>query len=360
MNIHSENKYSPLYELGYNTTLEKYKISQKWDDYIIARVMSEHKERYQLKSDQGFYEAEIIGNLRYTASSRADFPAVGDWVACTPYGEDKLLIHKVFPRYGTIKRKAVGRFNDTQIIAANIDYGIIVQTINRDYNLNRIERYLAICNDVDVKPILVISKTDLIDEATLQTLLKTINERMPRLLVIPISNVDRNGIEALQQELQYGKTYALLGSSGVGKSSLINNLLGKSHMKTGQISQTNDRGKHITSHRALFVLESGGVLIDNPGMRELGMTDVSSGISQTFDTITKLSEACKYKDCNHIHETHCAVLKALENGDLDENVYHNYTKLLKEKAHFESDHLAKRKKGKVLSKIVREMKKKKK
>ena len=364
MTIHSENKEekhpnTTLYKLAYNVVLETYRKEQQWESYIIARVISEHKERYRLSAEEGVFDAEIIGNIRYTANSRADFPVVGDWVACTSYGADKLLIHKIFPRYGIIKRKAIAQFKDEQIIATNVDYGMIVQAINRDYNLNRIERYLTICNDAYVTPLLIISKIDLIDATTLQAILQAISERMPSLVVIPISNLHRKGIQKLREHIKEGKTYALLGSSGVGKSSLINNLLGTAQMKTGDISTTNDRGKHLTSHRELFVLDSGGIFIDNPGMRALGMGDFSTGIDQTFDHITTLSKDCKYQDCSHIHESNCAVLKALQKGELDKNSYHNYTKLLKEKAHYENDHLAKRKKGKAFSKMVKQMKKKK-
>jgi len=203
----------------------------------------------------------------------------------------------------------------------------------------------------------VLSKTDLIDELRLQEITGSINERIKDVPVAAISNETQNGYEILNTFIEKGRTYCLLGSSGVGKSTLLNNLSGKDIMKTDSISQQTNRGKHITSHRALIVLENGGILIDNPGMREVGIADAAGGLEITFDMIFRLSENCKFKDCTHIHESGCAVIDAVEEGKMDKASYENYLKMEKEKAHFESTLEEKRKKDKQFGKIMKNYKK---
>jgi ribosome biogenesis GTPase len=260
-----------LEDLGYNDIIEKSRIEQDLDNFEIGRVISEHRERYVVKTIRGEFQAEITGIMRFTAKTREGFPAVGDWVAMTTYDYDTALIHHILPRFSNIKRQAVGQFGEIQIIATNIDYAFLVQAADRDFNINRLERYLTICNSSNVKPIIVLTKIDLIDELRINEILESIKARIKDVPVIPISNETKNGYEALNTIIERGKTYCMLGSSGVGKSSLLNNLSGKSLMKTDNISQSTNKGKHVTSHRELIILENGGILIDNPGMREVGI-----------------------------------------------------------------------------------------
>ena len=313
-----------LEDLGYNIDLENYRKGQNLDSFGVGRVISEHKERYIVKTVEDEYDAEVIGNLRFSARNRTDFPAVGDWVAITEYDEDKALIHSVFPRKTIIERQAVGKQGEKQIIATNIDYAFIVQAVDRDFNINRIERYLTICNSSKVKPIIILNKIDLINDSELSKLIATIQERIKQVPVIPISNESQKGIERLKKNIGKGKTYCLLGSSGVGKSTLLNNLSGKQLMKTNEISTSTNKGRHVTSHRELLVLENGGILIDNPGMREVGIADSKDGLEITFNTIVELSQNCKFKDCTHIHENGCAILEAVEKGEIDKDSYQNY------------------------------------
>ncbi len=345
-----------LVELGYNSDLEQYRKDKKLDAFNVGRIISEHKGRYVVKTDAGEFDSELIGNLRYTAESRHDLPAVGDWVAISEYDEDKALIHSIYPRHSIIERKAVGKSGQVQIIATNIDYGLIVQSVNRDFNMNRLERYLAICNASKVKPIVVLSKIDLISEEELKKLLYQISERINGVPLIAISNESNIGLDKLEAVINKGETYCLLGSSGVGKSTLLNKISGKEIMDTGAISQSIDRGRHITSHRELVVLANGGILIDNPGMREVGITDSSSGIEITFDDIVKLSNHCKFKDCTHTTEIGCAVVEALEKGDIDHDSYENYLKMEREKVHFESTVAQRRKKDKDFGKMIKQFK----
>ncbi|MDN5202086.1 ribosome small subunit-dependent GTPase A [Fulvivirgaceae bacterium BMA10] len=356
----NQNNKMTLDDLGYNQTIDNYRKQENLSAFGIGRVILEHKESYVIKTESGEFNGEIIGNLRYTAKSRLDFPAVGDWVAVSEYDVDKVLIHKVLKRSSIIKRKAIGKYGDQQIIATNVDYAFIIQAVNRDFNLNRIERYLTICNDSSVKPIIVISKIDLISEIQTKNILDAIENRIKNVPVIAISNESNLGIDLLKQQISKGKTYCVLGSSGVGKSTLINTLIGKVYLKTGAIGKSTDRGKHITSQRELIVLEDGGIVIDTPGMRELGMSEMSEGLEHTFDDITRLATACKYKNCSHKHEKDCAVLKAVEVGEIHKAAYENYLKLVREKEHFESTMLEKRRKSKQLTKMIRANKKNKK
>jgi len=346
-----------LDDLGYNIELEKYRKSQNLDVFEVGRIISEHKERYVVKTDKREYDGEIIGNLRFTASHRSDFPAVGDWVAISEYDNDKVLIHSVFPRKTIIERQAVGKQGEKQIIATNIDFAFIIQAVDRDFNMNRIERYCTICHASKVRPIIVLSKIDLITDKELSILVNKVQERVKKVPIISISNESRKGLLKLRERIGKGKTYCLLGSSGVGKSTLLNNLSGRALMKTNTISTSTNKGRHVTSHRELIILENGGILIDNPGMREVGIADSKEGLEITFDAIVQLSKDCKFKDCTHTTEVDCAVIAAVESGDIDESYYENYLKMEREKEHFESTVAEKRKKDKDFGKMMKNYKK---
>jgi ribosome biogenesis GTPase len=346
-------------ELGYKEDLEKYRTEQNLDSFDLGRVVSEHKERYVVKTAMNEYDSELIGNLRFTAESRYDFPAVGDWVAFSEYDEGKALIHAIYPRSSIIERQAVGQKGQIQIIATNIDFGLIVQAVDRDFNLNRLERYLTICNASNVKPVIVLSKIDLISVSELESITDQISQRTKDVPIIPVSN-QRSGYAKLGTVIKEGLTYCLLGSSGVGKSTLLNSLSGKLQMKTGEISSSVNKGRHITSHRELIVLNSGGILIDNPGMREVGIADTSSGLETTFEAIIGYAQNCRFIDCTHMHEKGCAVLAALEDGGIDKDSYANFQKMEKEKMHFESDAMERKKKDKDFGKMIKNVKKQRK
>jgi ribosome biogenesis GTPase len=346
-----------LDDLGYNDKIEKSRIENNLEDFDIGRVISEHKERYIVKTEKGEFEAEITGNLRFSAKGREDFPAVGDWVTLTIYDSGFSIIHGILPRFSIISRQSVSQFGEVQIIATNIDYAFLIQAVDRDFNINRLERYLTICYSSDVSPIIVLSKTDLIDEQRINGILNDIKLRIKNVPVIAISNETQNGYEAIKKTIEKGKTYCMLGSSGVGKSTLLNNLSGRTIMRTDTISQSTNKGRHVTSHRELIILENGGILVDNPGMREVGIADTTSGLEITFDKIVSLSQNCKFKDCTHTRETGCSILEAVEKGDIDKNSYENYLKLEREKAHFELTVVEKRKKDKELGKIIKNYKK---
>jgi ribosome biogenesis GTPase len=345
-----------LEDLGYTPDLENYRKEQKLDSFGVGRVISEHKERYLVKTEENEYDAEIIGNLRFSAQSRTDFPAVGDWVAISEFDEDKALIHAVFPRKTLIERQAVGKQSEKQIIATNIDFAFIVQAVDRDLNLNRLERYLTICNTSRVEPIVVLTKIDLVSDLELKELIDKVKKRVKHVPLVAISNESQLGYDAIKPLLLKAKTYCLLGSSGVGKSTLLNNLSGKQVMKTNTISASSNKGRHVTSHRELLVLENGGMIIDNPGMREVGITDSTSGLEITFDSIVRLSHDCKFKDCTHTSEMDCAVLAAVDRGEIEVSTYDNFMKMEKESQHFESTVAERRKKDKDLGKVIKHFK----
>lgn len=342
-----------LDDLGYTLKLEEYKNDNQLDTFGVARVIGAHRDRYSIKTPDKEYEAELVGNLRFTATSSYDFPVVGDWVAFSEYDEGKALIHAIYPRTSLLERKAVGKLSKAQVIAANIDFGLIVQSVNRDFNINRIERYLTICNSVKIEPIIIISKTDLISTSELSSLIDKVKERIKNVSVITVSNQSQDGINEIKLKLIKGKTYCLLGSSGVGKSTLINNLIGKPIMDTGKISESIDRGKHITTHRELIITEN-GILIDNPGMREVGVTNnAEEGLEVTFDEIAGLSRLCKFNDCTHTTEKGCAILEAIKSGELDTDSYLNYRKMEKEKSFFDLSLEERKKKDKDLGKLIK-------
>ena len=347
-----------LEDFGYNERIEKLRIENNLKDFEIGRVIAEHKERYIVKTEKEEFEAEITGNMRFSASSRVDFPAVGDWVAMKTYNSEFAIIHKIIPRLSIISRQAVGQFGEIQIIATNIDFAFIVQAVDRDFNINRLERYLTICNSSKVAPIIILTKTDLINEQSKAAIIESIHQRLKDLPVIAISNETLDGYESLKQIIEKGKTFCMLGSSGVGKSTLLNNLSGRSIMKTGSISESTSKGRHITSHRELIILGNGGILIDNPGMREVGIVDSSDGLETTFDIVLSLAQNCKFKDCTHTNETGCSVIEAVENGKLDKSIFENYQKMQREKLYFETSLMEKRKKEKIFGKIVKDYYKK--
>jgi ribosome biogenesis GTPase len=345
-----------LQDLGYNDVLEQFKIEQNLDSFETGRVISEHKERYVVKAPTKEFDAELLGNLRFTAESRYDFPAVGDWVAFSEYDDNKALIRAVYPRVSILERQAVGKKGQIQIIATNIDFGLIVQAVDRDFNINRLERYLTICNTSKVEAIIVLSKIDLLSESDLENIILQIKKRIKDVTIVTVSNQMAKGYDNLNQIIQKGKTYCLLGSSGVGKSTLLNHISGKSLMKTGPISTSVNKGRHVTSHRELVVMENGGILIDNPGMREVGISDLSDGLEITFETILEYIQNCKFKDCTHTHEKGCAVLEAVKDGSIDSDSYANFQKIEREKLHFESTVLEKKKKDKNFGKLIKQVK----
>jgi ribosome biogenesis GTPase len=320
-----------LYDFGFNEQLAEYFRNADFGAFLPARVIAEHKERYIVRAETGEYNGEITGTLRFTARGREDFPAVGDWVAVSISDPELAVIHAVLPRHSVIKRQAVGKHAEIQVIAANIDVAFLVQSADRDFNINRLERYLTICYASKVRPIIVLTKIDLIDAAELTAIIERLHSRIDDVSVLAVSSETEEGY--------------------------LNHLSGTSRMRTDVISDSTSKGRHVTTHRELVVLDSGGILIDNPGMREVGIADAGEGLERTFDRIGELARDCRFPDCTHTSEIGCRVLEALGSGELDSGTYENFMKMERERAHFESTVADRRRNEKIFGKVLKDYKK---
>lgn len=333
----------------------EYKVNQnEIDSSEIARVTAVHKERYMIEKENGKANAEITGNLRYSAGSILDFPTVGDWVKVVEMDESNAIILEVFPRNNSLRRKASGKISSLQLIAANIDAAFVCMSLDQNFNLNRLDRYLAICMEEGIEAIILLTKSDLVSEEERNELISQVSSRHSNIQLMALSSQNKQGFDEYYSLFDETRTYCFLGSSGVGKSTLVNELLGSEEMKTSNVSKSNQKGRHTTSHRELFLLPNGSLVIDNPGMRELGMANSEGGIEAVFSQISDLTEECRYSDCSHTTEPGCAVLKGIEEGLISEEAYENYLKLRKEEAYFNEKEAEKRRKGKQFSKLVKE------
>jgi len=320
----------------------------------IARVVAVHKDSYTISNGENDVFAELVGKIIYSASSPIDYPTVGDWVFANFYDENTFsIIHEILPRKSLLKRKTPGKKIDFQLIAANIDTAFIVQSLDENFNIRRLERYLVMINESNIRPIVLLSKKDLLTSKEVASRIGEIKKIMPRLYIQPFSNKNESGFTNVKDLLNPGLTYCLLGSSGVGKTTLLNNLIGKSIFTTKTVREKDGKGRHATTYRQLIKLDCGAMVVDTPGMRELGNFSVETGIDETFTEITALSEKCQFNDCTHVNEKGCAVLNAVEDGRLSEKRYQNYLKMIKESVYNEMSYLEKRQKDKQFGKFCK-------
>jgi len=347
-----------LIDLGFDPWFEAHVDDLRKEDQGIARVSAVDRNSYMIRNEIREIPAELAGKFYFNVESSDQLPCVGDWVTVTYHDDDTFaIIHGVFPRRTFLRRKRAGVEVDYQLIAANIDIAFIVQSCHFDFNVPRMNRYLVMAADGHVEPIVILAKTDLISHDELQQKLAAIRQAGITTRVIALSNITGSGFDEFLQVLIPGRTYCLLGSSGVGKSTLINHLMGRDALDTKAVSGTGE-GTHTTARRQLIVLDKGMMFIDTPGMRELGILGASDGINKGFEDIIELSMACRYADCSHTQESDCAVLTAIAQGDLSEERYSNYMKLRKESEYYEMSYLEKRKKDRAFGRFVKTVKKK--
>jgi ribosome biogenesis GTPase len=324
-----------LKTLGWDSFFEKEFEPFKNEGYGVGRVALEHKGGYRLYTESGEIPAEITGRVRFEAAGRADFPAVGDWVVITIQPtEAKASIHVILPRKSKFSRKIAGSVTDEQIVATNIDTVFLIQSLDKNYNLRRLERYLVLALESGADPVIILSKADVCESVEERRL--EVEAIAPAVPVHAISTKMGEGLEQLNAYIGAGRTIAFLGMSGVGKSTLINRLVGRDVQKVREVRAHDDRGVHTTRHRELVVLPTGGLLVDTPGMRELQLWDVGEGLSDSFTDVETIAAQCRFSNCTHRQEPDCAVREAVENKSLDSKRLENYLKMGKELEHLES------------------------
>jgi len=317
--------------LGWTPFFEQQHSSADPGNLIPARVAEEQKGLYRVFCEAGDLLAELAGKLRHSAGGRQELPAVGDWVLVRPRpAEARATIHQLLKRRSKFSRQAAGRATSEQVIAANVDTAFLVTSLNRDFNSRRIERYVAVTWESGACPVVLLNKADLFDDPL--PFLWEAEAAAPGVSIHLVSAATGSGLGALARYLSPGQTVVLLGSSGVGKSTLINRFAGRELLRVSEISSTSNRGRHSTTSRQMIPLGAGALLIDTPGLRELQLWDASSGLGQTFEDIAAHAADCRFRDCTHHSEPGCAVQAAVESGDLAPERLESYRKLERELA----------------------------
>jgi ribosome biogenesis GTPase / thiamine phosphate phosphatase len=345
-----------LRDLGFDQWFQVQVSDLRQEGHGVARISAVDRGSYLIRNELGEIPAELAGKFYFQVESPVDLPCVGDWVTVRYHSDDTAaIIHGMFPRKTFLRRKSAGEKVDFQMIAANIDIAFIVQSCHFDFNVRRMDRYLVMAADGGVEPMVILTKTDLITEDELEQKLAAIRLTGIPARILALSNITGLGLDEFQQVLVPGRTYCLLGSSGVGKTTLINRLIGQDAFETKTVSGTGE-GIHTTARRQLIVLNQGSMLIDTPGMRELGLLGASDGINQGFEDVVELSVNCRYANCGHTQEPGCAVLDAMTNGELSEERYSSYLKLKKESEFHELSYVDKRKKDRAFGRFIKSAK----
>jgi len=343
-----------LADLGFDNWFEEKRAGLALPDSTIARVTRVDRDRYLVRNEHSEVQAEPTGKLLFSADSSQDLPCVGDWVLVQYHNDGTLaIIHNLLPRRTFLRRKSAGAKVEYQMIASNIDVAFVMQSCDLNFNLRRMERYLVMVNEGHVEPVILLSKSDLVSAEELEKRISEIRDAQINARIIAFSNKTETGLEIVRQGLQHGKTYCLLGSSGVGKTTLLNHLLGCQAFETSPVREKDSRGRHTTARRQMTVLDSGALLVDTPGMRELGLMGVGASIDDSFSDIHELSKHCRFNDCTHSVEVGCAILAAVQSGSLGEARYQSYMKLIKESQFHEMTYVERRKKDKQFGRMIK-------
>jgi len=350
-------KHSSLETLGWDSWFEEQARFRCDPTGAVARVAAVDRDQLLLLNDTGAFRGKLSGKYMYESASSLELPCVGDWVCVEKSQADQFgRVRGVLGRKTSLRRKAAGESVEYQMIAANVDFVIIVQSCHYDFNLKRLERYLVMVRDGGATPYVLLTKIDLVGHEVLAAQLAQIKSAGVTAPVLTLSNVTREGVDELKGVLSPGKTYCFVGSSGVGKSTIINGLVGRDVLETKVVSGTGE-GRHTTVRRELIVLENGAMVIDNPGMREFGMLGAEGGIDASYSDIVALSSQCHFRDCTHTNEPGCAVLKALETGEIDAEHYESFVKLRSESEYYQMSYAEKRRKDKDLGRFIKSAKK---
>jgi len=318
-----------LISWGWNSYFEAFWRGGDWENAVPARVIAQQRKFWRIAADFGEGGAEASGKLRLSADEGADWPAVGDWVVAELHGADSTaVIQEVLPRRSKFVRKSPGKRIEEQVIAANVDTMLLVSALDGDFNPRRVERYLAQCWESGAKPVIVLNKADACEDARAKT------AEMERVAigtaVCLVSAITGDGFSELEEFLTPGQTLVLLGSSGVGKSTIANRLLGHAVHEVHPVRESDSRGRHTTTSRELFILPGGALLMDTPGLREMQLWGAEDGVAQVFADIDALAGECRFGDCHHDGEPGCAVQAALDAGTLDPARLENRRKLMRE------------------------------
>jgi ribosome biogenesis GTPase len=320
-----------LEDLGWTARFAEAFEAHRAEGVAPARVSLEHTHIYRVLSPAGERLARVAGRLRHAASGRADFPAVGDWVAVeTATSGAEARIRAVLPRATQFSRRAAGNPTEPQVVAANVDVVFLVSGLDHDFNPRRIERYLVTAWDSGATPVIVLNKADLVDDVG--PYVRETETIAQGASVIAVSVRRAESMDALRAHLRRGRTAALLGSSGVGKSSIANALVGEAVLRTREVRASDSRGRHTSTSRQLVLLPGGGILIDTPGMRELQLWDSGDAVAGAFADIESIGEGCRFRDCRHVSEPGCAVIAAVGAGTLAAERLESYRKLQSEQA----------------------------
>ncbi|MDX2108741.1 MAG: ribosome small subunit-dependent GTPase A [Verrucomicrobiota bacterium] len=318
-----------LTDLGWNSFFESAFLALARDELVPGRVLVEHKRQYRVWTEAGEIVAEISGKMRHGAREPAHYPTVGDWVAVIPRADGgKAVIHCLLPRKSKFSRKAAGDRTVEQLMAANVDVIFLMMSLNQDFSVRRLERYLTMMFESGARPVVLLSKADIFPDWARVS--KEVEAVARGATVLAVSAVDGTGIDAIRGCIGRGITVVVLGSSGVGKSTLINLMAGEELMDTQTIREDDDEGRHTTTHRELVVLPGGGLLIDTPGLREFQLWETTAGLESTFTDLDDLSLTCRFSNCRHETEPGCAVRAAIDSGKLELVRLQSYQKLQEE------------------------------